>query len=316
MKIGYFLSSEENGPTELVAQARAAEQAGFHGLWISDHYHPWNDEQGQSPFMWAVIGALAEATERVPVTTAVTCPTVRIHPAVIAQAAATAAAMLPGRFNLGVGSGEALNEQILGDDWPEADVRLEMLEEAIEVIRELWTGRAVSRQGKHYRVRHARIYTLPERPPPILVSGFGPKSVELAGRVGDGYVTTMPDSALIERYRAAGGSGPVQAGTKVCYGSDEAEARRTAHRLWPNEVLPGELAQVLQTPEHFEQASSLVTEEMVAEAVPCGPDLDRHVESIQEYADAGVDELYVQQIGGGHDQFFEVYAREVLPRFT
>jgi G6PDH family F420-dependent oxidoreductase len=316
MKIGYFLSSEENGPADLVAQARAAEEAGFHGLWISDHYHPWNDEQGQSPFVWAVIGALAEATSRVPVTTAVTCPTVRTHPAVIAQAAATAAAMLPGRFNFGVGSGEALNELVVGHDWPEASVRLEMLEEAIGVIRELWTGEAVSHEGKHYRVRHARIYTLPERPPPILVSGFGPKSVELAGRVGDGYVTTMPDASLVERYRAAGGEGPVHAGTKVCYGSDEAEARRTAHRLWPNEVLPGELAQVLPTPEHFEQAASLVTEDMVAEAVPCGPDLERHIESVQEYADAGVDELYIQQIGGGHAQFFEAYAREVLPRFT
>jgi G6PDH family F420-dependent oxidoreductase len=316
MKIGYFLSSEENGPADLVAQARAAEEAGFHGLWISDHYHPWNDEQGQSPFVWAVIGALSEATSRVPVTTAVTCPTVRTHPAVIAQAAATAAAMLPGRFNFGVGSGEALNELVVGHDWPEASVRLEMLEEAIGVIRELWTGEAVSHEGKHYRVRHARIYTLPERPPPILVSGFGPKSVELAGRVGDGYVTTMPDASLVERYRAAGGEGPVHAGTKVCYGSDEAEARRTAHRLWPNEVLPGELAQVLPTPEHFEQAASLVTEDMVAEAVPCGPDLERHIESIQEYADAGVDELYIQQIGGGHAQFFEAYAREVLPRFT
>jgi G6PDH family F420-dependent oxidoreductase len=235
---------------------------------------------------------------------------------VIAQAAATAAAMLPGRFNFGVGSGEALNELVVGHDWPEASVRLEMLEEAIGVIRELWTGKAVSHEGKHYRVRHARIYTLPERPPPILVSGFGPKSVELAGRVGDGYVTTMPDASLVERYRAAGGEGPVHAGTKVCYGSDEAEARRTAHRLWPNEVLPGELAQVLPTPEHFEQAASLVTEDMVAEAVPCGPDLERHIESIQEYADAGVDELYIQQIGGGHAQFFEAYAREVLPRFT
>src|SRR5918997_696408 len=190
MKIGYFLAFEENGPRELLAQARAAERAGFQGLWISDHYHPWNDEQGESPFVWAVIGALAEATERVPVTTAVTCPTVRIHPAVIAQAAATAAVMLPGRFNLGVGSGEALNEQVLGDDWPEADVRLEMLEESIEVMRELWTGEVVNRRGTHYRVRHARVYTRPDQAPPILVSGFGPKSVDLAGRVADGYVTT------------------------------------------------------------------------------------------------------------------------------
>jgi G6PDH family F420-dependent oxidoreductase len=315
MKIGYFLSCEENGPAELLAQARAAEEAGFQGLWISDHYHPWNDEQGESPFVWSVIGALAEATS-LPVTTAVTCPTVRIHPAVIAQAAATAAAMLPGGFNLGVGSGEALNEQILGDDWPEADVRLEMLEEAIEVMRELWTGEVVSREGKHYRVRHARIYTLPERPPPILVSGFGPKSVDLAARIGDGYVTTAPDADSIERFRGGGGEGKlVQAGAKVCYGRDEAEARRTAHRLWPNDGLPGELAQVLPTPEHFEQAAELVTEEMIAETVPCGPDLERHRESLQEYADAGVDELYVQQIGGGRE-FFEAYAREVLPRFS
>jgi G6PDH family F420-dependent oxidoreductase len=241
----------------------------------------------------------------------------RIHPAVIAQAAATAAVMLPGRFSLGVGSGEALNEQILGDDWPEADVRLEMLEEAIEVMRELWSGKVVSREGKHYRVRHARIYTLPDEPPPILVSGFGPKSVDLAGRVGDGYVTTAPDSDSIERFREAGGDGKlVQAGVKVCYGSDEAEARKRAHRLWANDGLPGELAQVLSTPEHFEQAAELVTEDMIAEAVPCGPDLDRHVESIQEYADAGVDELYVQQIGGEHDAFFDAYSREVLPRFA
>jgi G6PDH family F420-dependent oxidoreductase len=315
MKIGYFLSCEENGPADLLAQARAAEEAGFQGIWISDHYHPWNDEQGESPFVWAVIGALAEATS-LPVTTAVTCPTIRIHPAVIAQAAATVAAMLPGGFNLGVGSGEALNEQILGDDWPEADVRLEMLEEAIEVMRELWTGEVVSREGKHYRVRHARIYTLPERLPPILVSGFGPKSVDLAARIGDGYVTTSPDADSIERFRGGGGEGKlVQAGAKVCYGRDEAEARRTAHRLWPNDGLPGELAQVLATPEHFEQAAELVTEEMIAETVPCGPDTERHIESLQEYADAGVDELYVQQIGGGRE-FFGAYAREVLPRFS
>jgi len=315
MKIGYFLSSEENGPGELLAQARAAEEAGFHGLWISDHFHPWVGEQGQSPFVWSVIGGLAEATSRMPITTAVTCPTVRIHPAVIAHAAATAAAMLPGRFALGVGSGEALNEQVLGDDWPEADVRLEMLEESIELMRELWTGEVVSRRGTHYRVRHARIYTLPDEPPPVLVSGFGPKSVDLAARVGDGYVTTMPDGELIERYRSGGGKGPIQAGTKVCYARDEAEARRTAHRLWPNEVLPGAVAQVLSTPEHFEQATELVTEDMVADVVPCGPDLDRHIEAIQEYADAGVDELYIQQIGGGQE-FFDVYAREVLPKFA
>jgi G6PDH family F420-dependent oxidoreductase len=316
VKLGFFLSCEEFGPRELVAQARAAEAAGFHGLWISDHYHPWNHEQGHSPFVWSVIGAIAGAGVRLPVATAVTCPTMRIHPAVIAQAAATSAVLLEGRFSFGVGSGEALNEHVLGTHWPEASVRLEMLEESVEVIRALWSGETVSHCGKHYRVEHAKLFAVPDEPPPILVSGFGPKSVELAARIGDGYVTTSPDAESIELFRSGGGGGkPVQAGTKVCFGTDAAEARRTAHRIWPNEALPGELAQILPTPEHFEQASELVTEEMVAGAVPCGPDLEEHLASFREYADAGVDELYVQQIGGGHDEFFEAYARGVLPQF-
>ncbi len=316
MKLGYFLSSEECGPHELVRLAKRAQDAGFHALWISDHYHPWNDEQGHSPFVWSAIGAIAQATSRMRVTTAVTCPTVRIHPAVLAQAAATCAVLLDGRFQLGVGSGEALNEHILGDAWPDADERLEMLEEAVEVLRLLWSGGSRSHRGRHYRVENARIYDLPEHPPEILVSGFGQKSVKLAAKIGDGYVTTMPDADLIELYRDEGGSGPVQAGTKVCFGSDETEARKTAHRLWPNEELPGELAQILPTPAHFEQASSLVTEEMVAEAVPCGPDLDRHLEALNEYAEAGADELFVQQIGPNQDEFFDTWAREIVPRFN
>jgi len=316
VRIGYFLATEEFAPAELLDQARAAERAGFHGFWISDHYHPWNKAQGQSPFVWSLLGALAEATN-LPVTTAVTCPTMRIHPAVIAQAAATTAVLLEGRFLLGVGSGEALNEHILGDRWPIADVRLEMLEEAIEVIRLLWSGETVSHEGRHYRVEHARLFTLPETPPPILVSGFGSKAVDLAARVGDGYCITMPDEELISRFRSAGGGDKVvQGGLKVCYGSDEAEARKTVRRLWPSEGLPGELAQVLPMPEHFEQATELVTEELLAEAIPCGPDLERHADAIQEFADAGVDELYLHQIGGGHDEFFEAYTCEILPRFS
>jgi G6PDH family F420-dependent oxidoreductase len=314
MRIGYFLSSEEHGPQALVDQARRAEAAGFHALWISDHYHPWTDEQGHSPFVWSTIGALSQAS-RLPIATAVTGPTVRIHPAIVAQAAATSAVLLEGRFALGVGSGEALNEHILGDAWPDADVRLEMLEEAVEVLRLLWSSGQRDHRGRHYTVQNARIYDLPDEPPPIIVSGFGPKSVRLAARIGDGYMTTMPDAELIDLYRSEGGRGPVQAGTKVCFGADEAQARRTAHRLWPNEALPGELAQVLPTPAHYEQACSLVTEDMVAEAVPCGPDLERHLAALQEYADAGVDELYVQQIGPDQDAFFGEWAREVLPRF-
>jgi len=313
MRIGYFLSCEEFSPSELVAQATRAEEAGFHALWISDHYHPWNDEQGHSGFVWSVIGALAQATS-LPVTTGVTCPTVRIHPAIIAQAAATSGVLHEGRFNLGVGSGEALNEHILADHWPEADVRLEMLEEAIEVIRTLWEGGQQSHYGPHYAVENARVYDLPEQLPKLIVSGFGPKAIKLAARIGDGFATTSPDKDAIDLYRSEGGTGPVHAGTKVCYGPDAEEALETVHRLWPNEALPGELAQVLPTPAHFEQACELVTPEHISS--PVGPDLDKHVASLQAYADAGVDELFVQQIGSEHDAFFGEWAREVLPRLA
>ncbi|MBV9817003.1 MAG: TIGR03557 family F420-dependent LLM class oxidoreductase [Solirubrobacterales bacterium] len=313
MKVGYFLSCEEFGPRELVAQARGAQAAGFSGLWISDHYHPWTGAQGNSPFVWGVIGALSEATS-LPVTTAVTCPTRRIHPAVVAQAAATAAVQLEGRFALGVGTGEALNEHIFGDRWPSAAVRLEMLEEAIGVIRRLWTGKQVSHRGPHYTVENARLYTAPEAPPPVYVSGFGAKSIDLAARIGDGYCLVTPDPGAVRRFREAGGTGVVQAGAKVCFGRDEAACRATARKLWPNEAIPGELPMILPTPAHFEQAAELVTEEMVADSVVCGPDLDRHLALLHEYADAGVDEVFVQQVGGEHEAFFAAYRDEVLPR--
>ena len=207
MKIGYFLSCEEYGPADLVAQAKAAEAAGFEALWISDHFHPWNDEQGQSPFVWSVIGALSEACS-LPITTAVTCPTVRIHPAIVAQAAATAAVMTGGRFVLGVGTGEALNEHVLGDPWPSIDVRLEMLEEAVELMRRLWQGGFVTSYGRHYNVDHARIYTLPDEPPPVYVSGFGPKATDVAARIGDGYISTQSDPELVIRFKEATAGSP------------------------------------------------------------------------------------------------------------
>jgi G6PDH family F420-dependent oxidoreductase len=313
MKIGYFLSCEERAPRELITLARRAEEAGFHALWISDHYHPWNDAQGHSAFVWSVIGALAEATN-LPVTTGVTCPTLRIHPAVIAQAAATSGVLHEGRFTLGVGSGEALNEHILGEHWPEADVRLEMLEEAVEVMRTLWEGGQHSHRGRHYTVENARVYDLPERPVPVFVSGFGPKAIRLAAKLADGFITMSPDKDAVELYRSEGGRGPVHAGTKVCYMADAGAARDTVMRLWPNEALPGELAQVLPTPSHFEQACELVTPDTLV--TPVGPDIDQHVESLEQYAEAGIDELYVQQIGPEVDGFFSEWAPEVLRRFA
>ncbi|MEU0795804.1 TIGR03557 family F420-dependent LLM class oxidoreductase [Amycolatopsis sp. NPDC005961] len=317
--IGYFLSCEQYGPRELVAQARAAEAAGFERLWISDHFHPWNDEQGQSPFVWSVIGALSEAVS-LPVTTAVTCPTIRLHPAVIAQAAATAAVQLDGRFVLGVGSGEALNEHVLGDPWPSVGERLAMLEEAIEVIRELHAagirGEAVSHRGPHYRVQEARIYTVPDRPVPIYVSGFGPQATELAGRIGDGYCTVTPDADLVRAFRESGGGDkPVQAGMKVSWDADPEAALDVAHRLWANDALPGQLAQVMPRPQDFEAAMELVPRDAVAEAIVCGDDPKAHVDRVRQYVEAGVDEVYVQQIGPDHDAFFRGWQEHVLPEF-
>ncbi len=312
MRIGYFLSCEEHRPDELVRQARLAEDHGFSGLWISDHFHPWNGEQGQSPLVWSVIGGIG-ATCGLPVETAVTCPTLRIHPAVVAQAAATSAAMLRGGFRLGVGSGEALNEHVVGSRWPVADVRLEMLEEAVEVIRLLLQGDTVNHHGKHYTVEDARIYTLPEGDVPIGVSGFGPKAIEVAARIGDGFITTKPSADDISAYRDAGGEGPVHAGTKVCWAPDREDAVDTAHRLWANQGLPGELAQVLPSPKHFEQASELVPRDSTGESVPCGPDAEEHAKAIREYAEAGVDTLYVAQMGPEQDGFFRFFDEQVRP---
>ena len=313
-EIGYFLSSEEHGPGELVSFARQAEEAGFRSAWISDHFHPWNDAQGQSSFVWSVIGGIAAATG-LRVTTAVTCPTVRIHPAIIAQAAATATMMMPGRFQLGVGSGENLNEHILGDRWPPTQIRLEMLEEAVGLMRRLWEGGITTHEGKHYRVENARIYSLPDQPPPVLVSAFGPKAADVAARIADGFISTSPDADTIQRYRSQGGGGPAQAGMKVCWAADEATARKTAFELWANTGVPGELTQELPMPAHFEQASQLVTEDQVAESIVCGPDPERHVEMIQKYLDAGFDEVYVSQVGKDQAGFFDFYRRELAPRF-
>ena len=313
MRIGYFLSTEEYAPDQLVEQARAAERAGFEGLWISDHFHPWNNEQGNSPFVWSVIGAISQVCE-LHVTTAVTCPMIRTHPSIVAQAAATSAQMLGGRFTLGVGSGEALNEHILGTVWPSADVRLEMLEEAVALIRELWTGKVITTQGKHYQVDHARIYNLPENPPDIYVSGFGAKATDLAARIGDGYINTAPDDELLGVFKAKSGGKPAQAGAKVAYANSAEEGWEHAHRLWPNAGLPGELAQVLPTPEHFEQASELVTMESTRGSVVAGNDPSQHIEQIQAYEAAGYDELYVANMGPHFLEMIEFYGRDVLPK--
>jgi G6PDH family F420-dependent oxidoreductase len=314
VELAYALSSEEHDARALVATAQRAEEAGFRSVWISDHYHPWIDRQGQSPFVWSVIGGIA-ATTGVTVTTGVTCPLIRIHPAVIAQATATSSNLLPGgRFRFGVGTGEALNEHILGDRWPPADVRLDMLAEAVEVIRALWTGDQVTHRGRHYTVENARIYTPPDGPIPVIVSAFGPKAIDVAAEIGDGWVTTGPDADLLGRYRSAGGTGPALGAVKVCWAEDEGDARKLAYEMWPTSGIPGQLHQDLPTPAHFEQAASLVTEEAANKGTPCGPDPEPYVAAVRAYADAGFDEVAVTQIGPDQEGFFRFYERELKRR--
>jgi G6PDH family F420-dependent oxidoreductase len=315
VEIGYALSSEEHTPSDLVRYARRAEEAGFTFAFISDHYHPWIDRQGQSAFVWSVLGAIAQATQQLRLGTGVTCPTMRIHPGIIAQAAATIAAMMPGRFFLGVGTGENLNEHIFGDRWPTHDMRQEMLEEAVELIRLLWQGDPLTFRGEYYTVEQARVYTLPEQLPPILMAASGPSAAETAGNIADGFITTAPDAELLKRFQDGGGRGkPSYGQLSVCWAEDETTARRTAYEYWPNAALRGELNQELRTPAHFEQAAKMVREEDVAEAIICSPDPERHIAGVREFLDAGYDHIYVHQIGPDQEGFFRFYQHDVLPR--
>jgi G6PDH family F420-dependent oxidoreductase len=317
-RLGYALSSEEHGPDDLVEYASRAEAVGFDFAMLSDHFHPWISKQGHSPFVWSTLGGIARETDTLQVGTGVTCPTIRTHPAIIAQAAATTADMFDGRFELGVGTGENLNEHVHGDRWPEHDVRLEMLVEAVAVIRELWTGENVSHHGEHYTVENAKLFTLPEESPSINVAAGGPETAEVAGRIGDGLVGTSPESEVVDRFRSAGeaGDGPTYGQLTICYAETEAEAKEIAHEWWPNSGLPGELGQELPTPKHFEQAVQTLDEDEATENVVCGSDPQAHVEGLQQFVDAGFDHVYVHQVGPNQSEFFEFYEEEVIPQFS
>ena len=312
--LGYTLSSEEHGPNELVRNARAAEDAGFEFATISDHFHPWVDAQGESPFVWSVIGGIAQATDRIRLGTGVTCPTIRIHPAIVAQAAATSQVMMEGRFFLGLGTGEELNEHVTGARWPGPEARLEMLEEAIEVLRLLWQGGYQSHRGEHYVLEQARIFTLPDEPPPIAVAASKQQAAQLAGRLGDALISVAPDQDLVAEFEQAGGDGKPRYGQlHVCYDEDERRALKTAHEIWPNAAMGGALGQELATTSHYEAVAELVREEDVAASVVCGPDADAHLEKIREYEQAGFTHVFVHQIGPEQDAFLRFYSEKVLP---
>ena len=312
-ELGYFLSCEEHDGRALVAHARAVEAAGIRKVSISDHFHPWLDDQGHSPFVWSVIGGIA-ATTSLEVTTAVTAPILRIHPVILAQAAATCAQMLEGRFRFGVGTGERLNEHVLGQHWPPLSVRQEMLTEAIEVMRDLWRGEMVTRHGTHYSVENAQIFTRPEGPIPVLVSAFGPASAKVAAEIGDGFVSTSPDADSLQTYRDGGGAGPALATIKVCWGPDEEACKRLAHERWRSSGVPGESAQELSIPRHFDEAAELVTPDQMADKIVCGDDPERFLERIREYAAAGFDEVHLSQVGPDVEGFLHFVVEELLPK--
>jgi coenzyme F420-dependent glucose-6-phosphate dehydrogenase len=325
---GYTLSSEEHHPSDLVRYAARAEDAGFDFLSISDHFHPWTSSQGQSALVWATIGGVAASTTRIPLGVGVSCPIMRVHPTIVAQAAATCAAMLERRagagdgaggcglppFFLGVGSGEALNEHIVGVHWPAVEVRQQMLVEAVDIMRRLWTGETVDHRGDAFVVENARLFTRPSAPPPVIVSAFGPSAAAVAAQIGDGLWSTSPTSTIIDRWHQLGGRGPTFAQVNLCWDRDRDRALDTAMRVWPNAGVPGQLSQDLPTWSHFEQASELVTRDMIAEAISCGPDPAPVLDIVATYEAAGFDHLHFHQVGPDQDGFFDFWTSELAPR--
>jgi coenzyme F420-dependent glucose-6-phosphate dehydrogenase len=317
--LGYALSSEEHDPSTLVRNAKLAEQAGFEFALISDHFHPWTHEQGHSPFVWSVLGAISQVTERIRLGTGVTCPTVRLHPAIVAQAAATTALMLPERFMLGVGSGENLNEHIVGSKWPSPKIRLEMLEDAVTVILKLWKGGSQSYEGKHFRLEDACIFSLPKKPPPLMIAASKKHAAHLAGKLGQGLIATTPDSELVGAFVEAGGERKPRYGqVTICWAKTEDAGRSEAKRIWPNALVNGEVSSELALPRHFEQLTEDMPSAMISSSggITCGPSAKIHIAAIQRFVDAGFDHVYIHQIGRNQEEFIHFAEAEILPEFT
>jgi coenzyme F420-dependent glucose-6-phosphate dehydrogenase len=311
MEIGYWLSSEEHSPRRLVEHAQRAEDAGFSYVLLSDHFHPWVDAQGHSPFVWSVIGAVAQATERLRLGTAVTCPLIRMHPAIVAQAAATSALLMEGRFFLGVGSGELLNEHILGDRWPRPDERLEMLAEAIELIRTLWKGDYETFRGKHYTVEQARLYDVPERPPELIVAAAAEHAAQLAAKWGDGMISTSPDGALIDGYRRAGGTAPIYGKVTGCFAATAEEAKRVAKKRSPNSAIGGSVSQELALPRDFEAVAELVREGDLEGAMSLGRDPAAWQDGIDTFERLGFTHLCLHDVSEDQRAFIE-FAKQFI----
>jgi G6PDH family F420-dependent oxidoreductase len=314
-ELGFALSSEDHPPNELVRQASLAERAGFTFALISDHFHPWVDAQGHSPFVWSVLGAIAQSTEKFRIGTGVTCPLLRIHPAIVAHAAATVGCLMPGRFFLGVGTGENLNEHVLGAKWPAPDERLELLEEAVGLMRQLWEGDYQTHRGKHYTAENLRIFDLPDKSVEVAVAAMQPQAAQLAGKIGDALINVAPKQEIVQKFDESGGTGKPKYGqVTVCWAKSKDEAKKTAFDNWPNILVEGSASQELPLPSDFEQLVEDREPDDLEGALPLGPDADEYLEHLQEYEKAGYTHVCVHQIGSDQDGFLEFAKRELIPK--
>jgi G6PDH family F420-dependent oxidoreductase len=320
-RFGYTLMTEQSGPRELVRYAVAAERAGFDFEVSSDHYSPWLTEQGHASYAWSVLGAVAQATERVGLMTYVTCPTMRYHPAVVAQKAATMGLLSEGRFTLGLGSGENLNEHTVGEGWPALETRQEMLEEAVEVIRELFAGELVTYRGEHYAVDSARLWDLPEEQVRIALAVAGDRGIERFGPLADDLVGVEPDAELIKAWNAADGAKTIGEGARaigqipICWDPDEEAAVARAHEQFRWFAGGWKVNADLPTTAGFSGATQFVRPDDVAGSIPCGPDLDKIVEAVSAFWEAGFTDVCVVQVGDeGQDRFLEEAAEPLLDK--
>jgi G6PDH family F420-dependent oxidoreductase len=304
----------DHGPEALVENAQRAEQAGFDFVSISDHYHPWLQSQGHAPFAWSVLGAIAHATSKIGITTGLTCPIIRYHPAIVAQAAATIGVMSDGRFSLALGAGERLNEHVTGARWPSIPERHAMLREAIEICRRLWEGGVCNYDGEHFIVDHARIYDLPERPIPIILGVSGTESVALAAAHADGIMTTEAEADLVDGFVSEGGEGPRYAEVTLAYAPSDQEGLEMARDRFRFSAFDWSVNSELPTVEGFETASEFIKPEDLKGKIPAGPDVEAHLQAIRKYVDAGFDHIVLTGIGPDQDKFIDFFQRELRPK--
>jgi G6PDH family F420-dependent oxidoreductase len=314
VSFGYTAMCEQRAPKDLVSDIQRAEESGFDFALVTDHFHPWVEAQGHSPYAWSILGAAAHVTDQIWLMSFVTAPIIRYHPVIVAQKAATVGLLSDGRFRLGLGSGERLNENVVGSGWPSIDVRHEMFAEAVEIIRKLFEGGYVTHRGVHYDVDHAKIFDLPAEPPEIGIAASGPASAKLAGRLGDLMISTDPDEELLRTFADAGGQGkPVACHIPVCWGHDEAACRKLAHEQFPWTMGGWKLQSELPNPTNFEAYAAIVREEDVAGKIPCGPDTDKILEAAKPFIDAGYTDVSFVQIGPEQAEFQEYFQRELGP---